>query len=99
MKIVRNLRWIAIGLGMSLLLAACGTFNVSVENTDATRVVTEQVEITEAIELDDQTAFQEQLLQAIQSRDQMGLEKLMTENFTSGWWRGEMGDLPRADAL
>jgi hypothetical protein len=23
----------------------------------------------------------------------------MTENFTSGWWRGEMGDLPRADAL
>ena len=43
--------------------------------------------------------FQAALLQAIQSRDQMGLAQLMTENFTSGWWRGEMGDLPRADAL
>ena len=43
--------------------------------------------------------FQAALLQAIQSSDQMGLAQLMTENFTSGWWRGEMGDLPRADAL
>ena len=43
--------------------------------------------------------FQAALLQAIQSSDQMELEQLMTENFTSGWWRGEMGDLSRADAL
>src|SRR4030042_891329 len=43
--------------------------------------------------------FQAALLQAIQSSDQMGLAQLMTENFTSGWWRGEIGDLPRAQAL
>jgi hypothetical protein len=106
MKTIKNLKWIAILLGMSLLLAACGTFNVSVENSDATAVVTEQVETTETsgvtaepIQFSDPAAFQEELLMAIQSRDQMVLTQLMTENFTSGWWRGEMVDLPRADAL
>ncbi|RPJ44602.1 MAG: hypothetical protein EHM21_10090 [Chloroflexi bacterium] len=43
--------------------------------------------------------FQAALLQAIQSRDKAKLEPLMAENFASGWWRGEMGDLARADAL
>lgn len=43
--------------------------------------------------------FQAALLRAIQSRDEALLEQLMAENFVSGWWRGELGDLPRADAL
>lgn len=47
----------------------------------------------------DHAPFQAALLQAIEARDEAKLERLMAENFVSGWWRGEMGDLPRTDAL
>jgi hypothetical protein len=43
MKKIKKFTWITLLLGMGLLLAACGTVNIGVENTDTTLIVTEVV--------------------------------------------------------
>ncbi len=47
----------------------------------------------------DQATFQSALLLVLASRDETMLKTLMTENFFSGSWRGEMGEIPQAEAL
>jgi hypothetical protein len=97
--------WILM-LGMSLLLAACGTLNVSVENEATREVVLEQsgpVEATPVVEqpnvISDPVAFEDALLQAIKERDATRLQGLMTDPLLIGTWRADRSEISSAGAV
>ncbi len=93
---------VMVVLVLPVLLSACGALTTPVRTSGEAPTPVVRVEPAGT---DDPNVFVETqpfkaaLLQAIQSRDEALLARLTAERFTSGWWRGEMGGLPQADAL
>jgi hypothetical protein len=100
MKIVRNLKWIAIFLGMSLPLAACGVLEIHVEAPAAAVVVTEKIGVNQDYSLfTDPSEFQSALLDALNARNEMQLQSWMTDPILTGTWRGDLYELTPSEAV
>lgn len=87
---------------LTALAAGCGPLLTPVQPTGAAPTPVVQVESAATDDPNvyvDHEPFQAALLQAIQDRDEARLARWMAEPFYSGWWRGELGIQPPADAL
>jgi hypothetical protein len=85
-----------------MVLSGCAPLiqrEVAIETTPTLDVPVEEDGVEESNLFVDLTAFQTNLLQALNTRDPEKLQMWMTEPFLNGTWRGDLSDTSPEDAL